>query len=121
LFGVQGGYDFGPEDQPGFGLRASLTSLLLINRISLDVLYSLRNDAFGAGWYFGIGSDAAFVAVSGTGLLFGTHLVAGYNFALSSSVAAFAELWPLAFFSPGASSGNSILYVSFAAGLNFRL
>jgi hypothetical protein len=121
LFGIQGGYDFGPADESGFGIRASLTSLIVINRISLDALYTMRDSASGAGWYFGIGADALLLASSSTGVLFGAHLVAGYNFAISSTVAAFAEIWPGSFFNSGTLFGNSLLYISVASGFNFHL
>jgi hypothetical protein len=120
FLGIQGGYDFGPVDQPGFGVRASLSSVLIANRISLEALYRIPNDVAGSGVYFGAGADVVLLDSSSVGQLYGAHLVAGYNFAISSSVATFVELWPGGIFNFGSPLSSSLLYFGLAGGVNFR-
>jgi hypothetical protein len=128
LPGIQVGYDFGTQSEPGFGVRGTLNSLIFVSKISVDALYRIPTEPSGAGWYVGAGADALIVLIANVGPAFGAHAVAGYNFALSDSLAAFLEVSPGAFFSSGtslfssgASLGTSLFYVSFAAGINFRL
>jgi hypothetical protein len=113
MIGIQGGYNFAADGEAGFGLRASLTTVLLANRIGVDALYFIPNDVTGNGWYFG--ADAVFVV--NTPALFGAHGLAGYNFAVSNSLAVFTEAFAGGLFS----SGNSLFNLGFAAGLNFRI
>jgi hypothetical protein len=120
LFGIQGGYDFASKGEAGFGIRASLTSLIAITRIGLEVLYSIPNDASGAGWYVGAGVDTVLVMFGSTVPLAGVHVLAGYNFPISSSVGVFTEVLPGWLFTSGP-SGYSFFYVSLAVGLNFHL
>jgi hypothetical protein len=115
MIGIQGGYNFAADGEAGFGFRASLTTVLLVNRIGVDALYLIPNDAAGNGWYFGAGADAVFVI--NTPVLFGAHGVAGYNFAVSNSLAVFAEAFAGGLFS----SGGSLFNLGFGAGLNFRI
>jgi hypothetical protein len=115
MIGIQGGYNFVADGEAGFGLRASLTTVLLANRIGVDALYLIPNDVAGNGWYFGAGSDAVFVV--NTSVLFGAHGLAGYNFAVSNSLAVFTEAFAGGLFS----SGISLFNLGFSAGLNFRI
>ena len=118
LFAIQGGYDFGDVAEPGFSVRGSFRTLVIINELSLDALYRIPSDETGAGWYFGAGGDAVFLVINGlsTQALFGAHAVAGYNFPISDTVSAFVEATPGGLFA----AGGSIFYISFGAGFNFH-
>jgi hypothetical protein len=120
LFGVQGGYDFGPQGDPGFGLRASLTSVVVMNRIGVDALFRVPSDASGNGFYLGAGADALILfiksASGGTTVWLGAHAVVGYSFPVAAA-SGFIEFWP-GFLS---AERNSIYYAGLAAGVNFRL
>jgi hypothetical protein len=117
IFGIQYGYNFGDSSAPGFAVRASLTGLVVINRISVDALYRIPVDASEAGLYLGAGADAVLLLVPVSVPIFGAHAVIGYNFAASSLGGAFVELWPGALFS----GGSPLFYISLAGGFNFRL
>jgi hypothetical protein len=119
LLGIQGGYDFGDIAEPGFSVRGSLRTLVVLNELSLDALYRIPSDETGAGWYFGGGGDMVFISgVFGPGgqAFFGAHGVAGYNFPISETVSAFVEAIPGALFAGGA----SLFYISIGAGINFH-
>jgi hypothetical protein len=119
LLGFQGGYDFGDVAEPGFGVRGTLRTLVIINELSLDALYRIPTDETGAGWYFGAGGDVVFVVSFGVGggaALFGAHGVAGYNFPISDTISAFVEAQPGGYFA----GVGSLFYVSFGAGFNFH-
>jgi hypothetical protein len=116
LFGIQAGYDFGDLAEPGFGVRGSFRTLVILNELSINALYRIPDET-GAGWYFGAGGDVVFVG--GFGLssfaVFGAHGVAGYRFPITDVVSIFVEAVPGGLFG----SGLSAFYISLATGFNF--
>jgi hypothetical protein len=118
LFGVQVGYDFAAKGDPGFSLRGSLASLIVVNRIGVDALYRIPSDATGTGWYVGAGADLVLLFSSSVGNPFGVHAVAGYTVPLSDAVGFFVEAYPGLLFFGG---GSPLVYISLATGINFRL
>jgi hypothetical protein len=117
LFGVHVGYDFTAKGDPGFSLRGSLASLIVVNRIGVDALYRLPSDAR-SGWYVGGGADLVLLFSSSVGNPFGVHAVAGYSVPLSDPVGFFVEAYPGLLFFGG---GSPLVYISLATGFNFRL
>jgi hypothetical protein len=120
LFGVQGGYDFGSQSDPGFGVRAPLSSVVVMNHIAIDALLRIPNDASGNGFYLGAGADALILFVQsasgGTTVWLGAHAVVGYRFPVAAA-SGFVEFWP-GFLS---AEGNSIYHAGLALGFDFRL
>jgi hypothetical protein len=117
LFGIQAGYDFGDLTEPGFGVRGSFRTLVILNELSINALYRIP-DATGAGLYFGAGGDVVFLGGFGINgfAVFGAHALAGYKFPLSNVVSAFVEAVPGGLFG----SGLSAFYISLASGINFH-
>jgi hypothetical protein len=118
LLGVQGGYDFGDIAEPGFSVRGSLRTLVILNELSVDALYRIPSDKTGAGWYFGLGGDVVLYTLGfggSAGAFFGAHGVVGYNFPISETVSAFVEATPGGLFAAG-----SLFYISIGAGFNFH-
>jgi hypothetical protein len=109
LFGVQVGYDFGAQSDPGLRVRVSLSSLVILNRLSLDALYRSPSNE---GWYVGAGGDVLLFSFVGaeSGVVLGAHGVAGFDIPLSDFAAIFVELWPLAL---------PLLHWSLVVGINF--
>ena len=119
LFGIQVGYDFGTKSDPGLSVRGSLASLIFINRIGLDVLYRIPQDATGKGLYVGGGADLLLtVGGASFGVPFGAHAVLGYALPLSNSVAFFVEAYPGLLIFGG---GPPLFYTSLGLGMNFYL
>jgi hypothetical protein len=118
LFGIQAGYDFGDLAEPGFSVRGSFRTLVIINELTVNALYRLPSDAKGTGLYFGAGGDAVFLGGFGIGVVavFGAHGVIGYNFPLSDKLSSFVEAVPGGLFG----SGVTLFYISLAGGINFR-
>ena len=119
LFGVQVGYDFGAKSDPGFSVRGSLASLIVINRIGLDVFYRIPQDATGKGLYVGGGADLLLtVGGASFGVPIGLHAVFGYALPLSDSAGFFVEAYPGLLIFGG---GPALFYVSVGLGVNFYL
>jgi hypothetical protein len=117
LLGIQGGYDFGDIAEPGFSLRGTFRTFVIVNELSVDALYRVPSDDTGAGLYFGAGGDMVFAyIITSGGVLFGAHGVVGYNFPISETISTFVEALPGGYFGYGV----GVFYISFGGGLNFH-
>lgn len=87
------GLHFGFPVYDSVELRVSLLTLLLVNFLQLDLLYT-QNLSTSLRGYVGGGGDVGGIALTEGGI-FGVHATAGMEYRLGSGVGLFGEVQPL--------------------------